>query len=78
MSQDSIDHKTCLHTAKLTNLVSLFIDDIDVWMNEPVSFLAMLSNLTQLETLHLYSIYNTSCVDMVSLGPRADPCIVPL
>ena len=64
--QDSLDHNTCLHIAKLTNLVSLFIDDIDMWMDEPVSFLAMLSNLTHLETLHLYSISNTTCVDMVS------------
>lgn len=64
--QDSLDRNTCSHIANLTNLVSLFIDDIDMWMDEPVSFLAMLSNLTQLETLHLHSISNTTCVGMVS------------
>lgn len=64
--QDWFGHATCLHITKFTNLVSLFIDRIDMWKDEPVSFLAMLSNLAHLETLHFYSISNTTCVNIVS------------
>lgn len=60
-----LGHNSCLHITKFTNLVSLFIGDIDTWMDRPVSFLAMLSNLAHLETLHLYSSIADS-IDIVS------------
>ena len=74
--QNSLDHDQCLHIAKLTNLVSLFIDNIDMWSDaQTLSLLAVLSNLIHLETLHVYSISQLTCVYMVS--PIFDPCAVP-
>jgi hypothetical protein len=57
--QSSLDLDTWIHITNLTNLVSLIIEDVDMRMDERMSFLEMLSNLNQLETLHLSSISQT-------------------
>jgi hypothetical protein len=64
--QASLDIHTWTHIANLTHLVSLFIYYLEVRTDELTSFSEMLSNLTQLEILHLTGISNLVFWDVVS------------
>jgi len=65
--QKSLDDDTWIHIPKLTNLVSLFVGDlVTTSWDPPMSFLEMLSNLIQLETLYLHRISRDIYDNMVS------------
>jgi hypothetical protein len=65
-SQDTHYGEMWDHVAKLTNLVSLSVKEVDWWIDPSISFLEMLSNLAHLETLHLSSISQHIYDHMVS------------
>ena len=65
--QRALNDATWTHITKLTNLVSLFVEDlVTTQWDPPMSFLEMLSNLIQLETLHLHRISRDIYDNMVS------------
>jgi hypothetical protein len=64
--QDFLNLDTWTHVANLTHLVSLVINYVDLRTNELILFSEMLSNLTQLETLHLFGISDDVFWEVVS------------
>jgi len=61
-----LEYEARVPIAKLTNLVSLFIEGVAMWEFEQMSLLEMLSNLALLETLHISGIYKPTYNVLVS------------